>query len=61
MTGVAAILRFALPGLDDISEENVDSDDEKNENLFLDGESSFDDADNFDSNSENKSSNFDEE
>jgi hypothetical protein len=28
MTGVAAILRFPLPGLDDIDEEEVDSDDE---------------------------------
>ena len=28
MTGVAAILRFALPGLDDIDEPEVDSDEE---------------------------------
>lgn len=39
MTGVAAILRYALPGIDDIQEEDDNSDDTEKES----GESSDDD------------------
>jgi hypothetical protein len=37
MTGVAAILKYPLPGIDDIEEEDDDSEDGENESLFIDG------------------------
>jgi len=37
MTGVAAILKYPLPGIDDIEEEDDDDEDGENESLFIDG------------------------
>jgi len=38
MTGVAAILRFPLPGLDDIAEDEDSDSSEDEKNIFIDGE-----------------------
>ena len=60
MTGVAAILRFSLPGLDDV-EEDPDSGDSSDSDQFVDKKDSSSDAEIDPESASQQSSNFDDE
>ena len=59
MTGVAAILRFSLPGLDDVEEDDDDQD--SSDEVYIENKDSSSDDEDDNQSASQQSSNFDDE